>query len=80
VIDLVVRRGVKLAAVGAALGVALAVLLGRALGHLLFGIRASDPVVLLLAPAAFVGVAAVAALVPASRLARFEPSVALQDE
>jgi len=80
VVDLVVRRGVGLAAVGAMLGVALSMLLGRSLEHLLFGVRATDPTVMLLVPSAFVAASALAALVPASRLSRFEPAVALRDE
>jgi predicted permease len=80
VLRMVVAQGLGLLAAGASIGVAAAVALSRFVEHLLFGVRASDPlsyavVVLLLAM-----VAAVAAYLPARRAMRVDPIVALRYE
>jgi putative ABC transport system permease protein len=77
---LILGQGAALAAAGVALGVGLALLSGRALQGLLFGVSASDPVVL----GAVVGSVALATLaacyMPVRRAVRVDPMVALRAE
>ncbi len=79
-LDLVMRRGLKLTLAGLLFGVLGSILMGRALQSLLFEVEASDP-------ATFAGVAVVvgsAALLssylPGRDAARTEPAVALRQE
>ncbi len=80
IFSMVVREGLRVAAVGIALGLAGAFGLGRALGRLLLGVSPADPltyaaVVLVLGTAV-----AVACAVPARRAAATEPASALRCE
>ena len=78
VLRMVVGQGLALAAVGAALGVAGALWLARAMATLLFGVTPGDPVTFVGVVVLFLGVAALACLVPALRAARVDPAVALR--
>ena len=60
---------------GTVVGVVFALGLTRALGGLLFGVTARDPVVFLAVPAALALVTLVSAWRPACRVARFDPVV-----
>ncbi len=80
VINLVMRRGMVLAAAGAVLGVAGAVALRRVLGSQLYGVSSLDLPVLLLVPAVLLCVAALACLVPARRATRADPADLLRVE
>lgn len=80
VLRMVLGRAFKLFAVGAAIGLVTALLLSQTLGHLLYGVRASDP-------GSFGGVVGVLAAVtllacylPARRATRLDPLVALRIE
>jgi predicted permease len=66
--------------VGGALGLAAAVVLSRVVQRFLFGVGAGDPVTLILVPGLLLGVAFVAALVPARRATRINPTEALRTE
>jgi putative ABC transport system permease protein len=79
VVQLVVRQGLRLVGLGVLVGLPLAFLAARVLSSILIGVSPRDPityagVALLLA---FTGIAA--ALVPARRAARVEPTVALAE-
>jgi len=65
--------GIVLGVVGAAAG-------ARLLSSLLYGVSPGDPVVYLLAVLALVVVGAIAVLLPAIRVLRLDPSVALRGE
>jgi putative ABC transport system permease protein len=80
VLRLVVRRGVRVAAVGALVGVFAAALATRWLGSLLFGISATDPVTFVVVPLLFVVVASLASLLPALRATRVDPARALRSD
>jgi hypothetical protein len=79
-VAMMVRRGVGLAAIGAASGIVFALILARLLGHLLFGVGAADPVVMLTVPVVFLATAFVAATLPALHVTRLYPAVALREE
>jgi len=78
-IALVLRQVFGLVLPGAAIGLLAAAAIGRAIESRLFDVRAADPAALLAAVAALVVVALVAALVPAWRAARVDPSSVLRD-
>ena len=78
IIGLVLRRTGGPVGVGAAAGLGGAVALATVFRGLLYGVRSSDPGVLMGVAAVLVGVAVVSALVPALRAARVDPVVALR--
>ncbi len=74
----IVLETLGLAALGMALGAAASRILATALGSMLFGVTASDPVTFLGMGALLIGVAAVAGYIPARRASRIDPMVALR--
>jgi predicted permease len=78
-LTLVVGRGARLALLGAAAGCVLALVARRALGALLFGVTATDPMTFAGAVVLFALVAVVASLAPALRATRADPMEALRD-
>jgi ABC-type antimicrobial peptide transport system permease subunit len=79
VFDLVLREGLVLIGLGLLVGIAGALSLRRALETQLFGVRATDPVVMLLIVGILGMVAVAACLVPARRATRIDPIVALAE-
>jgi putative ABC transport system permease protein len=75
---IVVRQALRLVAVGSAAGLLLAWPVGEAIRSQLFGIQSFDVVSLLVAPGLLLLVAVFAALGPANRAARVNPSVTLR--
>lgn len=80
VVRLVVGQGLVMVAAGLGVGVALALALTRTLRGVLFGVTPNDPLTLAAVAVLLVGVAVVAAIVPAGRAARVDPMVALRTE
>ena len=80
VLGLIMRQGLGLVAVGVGLGLVGAAAAGGVLSSLLYGIGAIDPPAFALAAGLLVGVAALAAYVPARRASRVDPMVALREE
>ncbi len=80
VVSQVMRESLGLAGLGAVLAVPAVLASGRFAQELLFGISPRDPMSTLAAIVAMLGVASVAAFVPALRASRVEPSVALRAE
>ncbi|HMC54476.1 MAG TPA: FtsX-like permease family protein, partial [Gemmatimonadaceae bacterium] len=78
VVALVVGQAMAMAAAGVAIGVLLALLGGRSLSALLFGVRPRDPLVLGAASAFLLLVALAAALAPALRAMRIDPTIAMR--
>ena len=80
VLRMVMQDGLVLAAAGTAIGIPAAIAAGRALGALLFGLTATDPLILAATALFFVLLGLVAGLVPAFRAAAVDPTVALRAE
>jgi predicted permease len=80
VVRQVVGESLRTVLVGVLVGVGLSLAAGRFVTSMLYGIRPSDPAVLVATAAALLLVAAAAALPPAWRAARLDPVVALRSE
>jgi putative ABC transport system permease protein len=76
----VAASGIRLCIVGLAVGLAMAVAIGRAASSLLYQARPGDPGILALVGTILLIVATIACLVPALRVARIDPAVALRGE
>jgi ABC-type antimicrobial peptide transport system permease subunit len=70
---IVVLQGVRLALTGVTCGLAAGVGLSRSMAGYLFGVQPWDPLVLVVAPSVLVGVAVIAALLPAIRASQVDP-------
>jgi putative ABC transport system permease protein len=77
---LLMRRGQALAAVGVAIGLSAAYAGGRAVASTVYGIQASDPLVLATATLVVVAITWVATAIPARRAARTDPILALRGD
>jgi putative ABC transport system permease protein len=80
VLALVLKQGARLGLVGAVLGAVASVFLRGALASLLYGLSATDPLVLTAAPLGMVLVVVLASYLPARRAARVNPMSALRSE
>jgi putative ABC transport system permease protein len=78
VLTMVLRQGLRLAAIGAAIGIVGATVVTRLLRGMLFHVTPLDPWAFLTSVAVLLIVAAVACLAPASRAARLDPARALR--
>jgi predicted permease len=74
----VLKQGIRLAALGTALGIVLGLAFARLLGSLLYGVGSADPVAFIAAALAAMAAAAVACLLPALRITRVDPMIALR--
>jgi predicted permease len=77
---LVLRQGLRLVAVGVVIGLAAAFAVTRLLGSLLFGVNATNPLILGGVVVVLVGVALAASCIPAWRASRIDPMEALRYE
>jgi ABC-type antimicrobial peptide transport system permease subunit len=80
IIRMVVWQGMTLALVGNGVGVGAALGIGRLLKSLLYGVKPSDPVTLVVVTVLLGAVAVFAAFVPAWRAATVDPVIALRHE
>ena len=80
VLWVVLRQTLALAIAGAAVGFGLALASGRLVEDLLFGVKATNPLVMGAAVAGMIAVALLAGYIPARRATRIEPSAALRYE
>jgi predicted permease len=80
VLRMVVRHGVRLAALGVVVGIALAYGAGRAMTALLAGISPADPAAFLAAAALAIATALAGSLLPARRAVRLDPVRAMRAE
>src|SRR5438132_178908 len=78
VVALVVGQAMAMAAVGVAMGVLLALWGGKSLSAMLFGVGPRDPLVLGAASVFLLAVAFAAALAPALRAMRIDPTIAMR--
>lgn len=80
VLRLVLREGMRLAAIGVGIGLLGAAGAARLVGGLLYGVRPLDPVAFSVVPLTLVAVAAFAVYLPARRAAGVDPIRALKTE
>jgi putative ABC transport system permease protein len=80
VLGLMVGQGVRLTLVGVGMGLVLALGLGRLLSALLYGVKAHDPLTFSGVAVLLVGVALVAAWLPARRATKVDPALTLRAE
>lgn len=80
VMELVLREGMLLVAVGLVVGIPLALAGSRVLQGFLFGLKSTDPLSLIAVVLLLGIVAALAGLIPARRAAKVDPMVALRYE
>ena len=73
VVQMIVREGMTVALAGAAVGLAGALLLTRSMASLLYGVTATDPLTFGVVSLALIGVAFLAAYLPARAAARTDP-------
>jgi putative ABC transport system permease protein len=80
VVRRLVRMTVRIVCTGCAFGVALSLMFGRTLSTMLYGVSPYDPVTLSSVVALVIAIAAVAALIPAARVAFVQPMRVLREE
>jgi predicted permease len=80
VISLSVSQAMRATMVGATIGVGLSLLFGRAVSSVLFGVKGADPTSVFAGVLVLLGVAALAAYLPARRAASISPMEALRYE
>jgi putative ABC transport system permease protein len=76
----VAATGVRLCAYGLALGLGVAIVVARAAASLLFGVQPGDPTTFVFIGLVLLAVAMIACVVPALRVTRIDPAVALRGQ
>lgn len=80
ILQLILGRTLRLAALGVATGVLAAFFLSRFLAGMLFGVTAHDPMTFVIVPLGLVGIALTAGYLPARRATRVDPVSSLRYE
>jgi predicted permease len=80
VVGMVVRHGLRLAAIGLGIGVAGALAITRLMTTMLYGVRPTDPLVFGSVAASLMAVAVAASVVPSLRISHIRPANALRYE
>ncbi|HEU5451773.1 MAG TPA: ABC transporter permease [Terriglobales bacterium] len=80
VLRMVVGQGARLAAIGVCVGLLLAMAGTRLMSQLLYGVKPTDPLTIVVAALALPAVALLASLIPAHRATLVDPVVALRNE
>jgi predicted permease len=83
VLQMIIMQALRLAALAIGIGISAALILGKLLSsfsHLLYGVRASDPVTLVSVSLVLTAVALLACYLPARRAAKVDPLVSLRYE
>jgi putative ABC transport system permease protein len=80
IINLVMRKGFRLALIGVGIGVAGALGLSRFIASLLYGVKSTDPLTFVIVSLLLLFVALLASYIPARRATKVDPMVALKYE
>jgi putative ABC transport system permease protein len=80
ILRLVLRQGLRPAAIGLAAGLLLGLGLARLMASFLVGVSATDPITFTLVPVTLAAVALLATAIPARRAARYDPAAVLRSE
>jgi predicted permease len=80
VLKMILRYGIKLAVGGVGIGLVLSLVLTRFLAHLLYGVKAADPLTFAVVAVVLIGVALLAGYIPAGLAMNADPMVALRYE
>jgi ABC-type antimicrobial peptide transport system permease subunit len=80
VVRMVIRHGLRLAAIGLGIGVAGALAITRLMTSMLYTVRPTDPLVFGSVTVALMAVAVAASVVPSVRISRIRPANALRYE
>jgi len=80
ILRMVLREGLGLTVLGTAIGIPAALASSRLISTMLYEIKPTDPLTLVVCILLMVGVAALAAFLPARRASRVDPIVALRNE
>jgi len=80
VFGLVLKQGVTLGLIGAGIGLALAYFSGQVISNRVYAIRASDPLILVIATLLITAITFLATMIPALRAARLSPANVLRPE
>jgi predicted permease len=83
VLQMLIRRGIRLAFIGVAIGVFASVILGRLLSgfsHLLYGVRSTDPLTFVVVSLCLLVTALCACYIPAHRAAHLDPMSVLRHD
>jgi predicted permease len=76
----ILREGLRLTTIGIVIGLLLALGAGQFLQHMLYQVNSVEPLVLIAAPAILLTASLLAALIPALRATRVDPTAALRTE
>ena len=79
-LTMVLGQAISLAAAGGVIGIIVAVAVTRALGSLVYGVSTTDPPTYVMSAVVLAATAVLAALVPAWRAARVDPTIAMRAE
>jgi len=80
ILRMVLRQGLRLAIAGAAVGLVCALIVSHLMAGLLYGVRPTDPLTFAGVALLLIGVALLASYIPARRVIRVDPLVALRYE
>jgi predicted permease len=80
IFGLVMKQGAMLGLAGAAIGLTLAWLSGKVISNRVYEIRASDPLILIVATLLIAAITVVATMIPAARASRLDPVNTLRSE
>jgi ABC-type antimicrobial peptide transport system permease subunit len=80
VLWMVMRESLTLVGAGVALGIPAALAAGRLVSSVLYGTKATDPIIIAASALVMIAVAALAGYLPARRAAKVDPMVALRYE